>query len=811
MSDDIIHALEHHNQHAHRVDSIFHTIPIMSTEMSVAVWKDKFKQPNETTFEDMCNRVVQGVYKKDNNTEEAQRAYDFMRLGLWIPAGRILAGAGTHKTVTLMNCYATGTIDDDLRSIAREHDNFMFTMQQGGGDGAEFSTLRPEGAILYRTGTTASGPLPFMDMWNSMCYTIKSAGDRRGAMMATFSDTHPDLPKFIVAKQTPGRLTNFNVSVLISSAFMEAVEEDEQWYLHFSIPPKDRNPDLVQYDFIDDNGIMQYVYSVWRARELWTMIKKNTYEYSEPGIIFIDRVNEFNNLWYCENIRTSNPCGEQPLPPHGACDLGHINIARMIKNPFKENAYIDWDLLQDTVRMGVRFLDNVIDVTGFPLEEQRIEAFNKRRIGLGFTGLASAFAMLGVRYGGMRSINIASSIARTIALTTYDASIDLAVERGPFPMFDSKKYLSGESFVTTQMPDSIKNKIALFNGIRNGVLNTVAPTGTVSIVYGNLDGGLECAFAHRINRKILQADNSYKHFTELSFAAALYYKINGYDPDDTTVVLPSYMVTMADLTVEDHIYIQAAVQQWIDASVSKTVNVPKDITFEAFEKVYDLAYISGCKGCTTYRPSDVRGSILTDANAVTKTAESSTAPVEQKIADRPQVLEGRTYKIKWPNRDSAFYLTINSDEYNRPFEIFITSKDGTNAEWTTALSLMLTGIFRSGGDISYISRELKQIQSLRDGAWINGRYVGSLPAYIGEIIEQHLKSIEVITEDKTTRATATVTKTTETTETTKLISATSVIVEPVSNQFVCPKCGFPTMIRVESCMKCVNCGHSECS
>ena len=790
------------------IDKVHENLDLQFSQLSKDIWNNKYRWENEHTWEDTCKRVINGVYEFDEGYMAATDALNAMILGLWLPAGRILAGAGTGKRVTLMNCYATGTIEDSMEGIMREHANFAFTMQQGGGDGAEFSTIRPENAILRRTGTKASGPMPFMHMWNGMCNTIRSAGDRRGAMMGTFSDTHPDLPKFIVSKREADALTNFNISVLISDAFMEAVTEDADWVLYFHVPQynhpsvlstlKDAiensndtyDINLQEYDFIDDNGIMQYAYSVWKARDLWKMITENTYEYSEPGVIFIDRINEANNLQYCEHIRTTNPCGEQPLPPHGACDLGHVNLARMVTKPFTEDATFDWELLTHVVKIGVRFLDNVIDVTNYPLPEQEREQKTKRRIGLGFTGLADALAQLGLRYGSLKSAEFAERIQQQITLTTYTESIELAKERGSFPLFDKDKYLNPESnsFVNTMIPQQLRNMIAEY-GIRNGVLNTVAPTGTTSIVYGNPSGGIEPFFELQYIRKVRQADNSFKEYIDYVYAVRVFKAIYGND-----AVLPPYMVTIKDLKVEDHVLIQARMQRWVDASISKTINIPEDMPYDDFIRVYDLAYTSGCKGCTTYRPSSVRGSIL---SGTVEDKQSSSITVQDKFSgiprERPNMLNGNTYKIKWPNRDAALYLVINNDEAGYPFECFITSKDGSYSEWTTALSLMISAIFRQGGDVSFIPKELKQIQSLRDGAWIGGKYVGSLPAYIGELIEMHINNGAIAVETLPTQ------------------HIPSTISQAFKSGVSCARCGSLNVFKAEGCKKCIDCGHSECN
>lgn len=782
--------------------------------MTQEIWRDKYKWEDEANFFESIPRIVKGVFAKDTSPEgiaAAGFAEHYMRLGLWMPAGRIMAGAGTTKVVTLLNCFVNGTIEDSMVSIMQHVSYAVLTMQQGGGMGTAFETIRPAGAVLKRTGkgSRASGPLPFMDMWNTAGITVESAGGRRGAQMGTLSDTHPDLPAYIVAKQTPGRLTNFNISILISDAFMEAKADDEDWLLYFKVPPVNQSPELEALNFVDDDNVMQYVYSVWKARELWELITRNTYEYSEPGIIYIDRVNELNNLHYLEVIRCTNPCGEQPLPPHNACDLGHVVLARMVRNPFTEDAVFDFDLLRAVVAIGQRFLDNIWDVTGFPLDLQREECLAKRRTGLGFTGLADALAMMGMRYGGARSADLAEKIMQTICEQAYNTSVDLAIEKGAFPLFDADQYLAPNTFAGSRLPAYLQDRIRK-HGIRNGVLLTLAPTGTSSIVYGNPQGGLEPFFALNQRRKVLQPDKSHITYTEYPYAVALWRKLQEEIRNDTLdgdEKYPPHFLTIKDLSIDDHILIQARCQRWVDASISKTINIPTEMTYEEFVKVYDLAYANGNKGCTTYRPSGVRGSVLEDASASSTPSANKVAsdvlsiPV---LAERPDVLHGATYKIKWPRRQSSLYLTINSDDDGRPFEVFITSKDGSAAEWTTALSLMITALFRTSRDPSFISYELQQISSINDAALMfdatlgRKRFFNSLPAYIGYIVEQHLKGTPVPVVPS------------EVPPATKLDMFLDAVAIPVSDGQRCPECSQFELHMQEGCAKCSNCGYSKC-
>ena len=494
----------------------------------------------------------------------------------FLPAGRILAGAGTGRRVTLFNCFVMGNVEDDLGSIFSHLREAALTMQQGGGIGYDFSSLRPKGAPVKGVGADASGPLSFMDVWDAMCRTIMSAGARRGAMMATLRCDHPDIEAFIAAKHEPGRLRNFNLSVLVTDAFMAAVERDEDWPLVFA----------------------GQVFRTVRAKALWDSITRATYDYAEPGVIFIDRINARNNLAYCETISATNPCGEEPLPPYGACLLGSINLARLVCQAFTPGARIDEDELAGLVRIAVRMMDNTIDVSRFPLEEQRREAFAKRRIGLGITGLADALIMTGLRYGSPAAAAQAERWAELISHTAYRTSCDLAVEKGGFPLFDREAYLAGET--VSALPDDIRERIAA-GGIRNALLTSIAPTGTISLFADNVSSGIEPVFALSYTRKVLLRDGS--TFEEEVSDYALRRFREQFGPE---ALLPEHFITAQDLTPAEHIRMQAAVQRHVDSAISKTVNVPEDMPFEAFQDVYWDAYRSGCKGCTTYRPNRSR-------------------------------------------------------------------------------------------------------------------------------------------------------------------------------------------------------------
>ena len=512
------------------------------------------------------------------------------------------------------NCFVMGTIPDSMSGIFDMLKEAALTMQQGGGIGYDFSTIRPKGAEVKGVAADASGPLTFMDVWDAMCRTVMSAGSRRGAMMATMRCDHPDIELFIDAKRDPAKLRMFNLSVLVTDDFMAAVKDDALWPLmHEVFPGKGRDIGSV----VGADGVRRYIYNVVPARALWEKIMRSTYDYAEPGVIFIDRINSANNLKYIEKIASTNPCAEQPLPPYGACLLGSINLTRFVSKPFTVEAAVEWRAMRETVATAVRMMDNVIDVTGFPLPQPAEEAKNKRRIGLGVTGLADMLTMLGLTYGSDDAVKFTEELMQQIAEDSYWASTELAMEKGCFPLFDAEEYLSSDFML--RMDENLRETIREV-GIRNSHLTSIAPTGTISLYAGNVSSGIEPIFAYGYTRKVLQPDGSKIEERVRDYAVALYEKHfyeTVYNPGDfkssawSDDYLPATFVTAQDLPPDAHLRMQAAAQRWIDSSISKTINLPREISFEDFEAVYLRAYDLGCKGCTTYRPNDVTGSVLT--------------------------------------------------------------------------------------------------------------------------------------------------------------------------------------------------------
>ncbi|WP_142848993.1 LAGLIDADG family homing endonuclease [Telmatospirillum sp. J64-1] len=1152
------------------------------TGISRQIWDMKYRlktpegQPVDATIEDSWRRVARSLAQPEADPVRWEAEfYDILDGFKFLPAGRILSGAGTDRRVTLFNCFVMGDIPDDMAGIFEHLKEAALTMQQGGGIGYDFSTLRPKGAVVRGVGADASGPLSFMDVWDAMCRTIMSAGSRRGAMMATLRCDHPDIESFIEAKQEPGRLRMFNLSVLVTDAFMDAVEQDRDWDLVFG----------------------GRTYRTVKARDLWDRIMRATYAYAEPGVIFIDRINRRNNLWYVENIHATNPCltadtwvqtaegprrvgelvgrpftaivnggahesgpqgffstgrkpvlrlttreghllrltddhplrkvvektryrldtvwakagelapgdrvmlndhrgqaewpgahgraegyllgllvgdgtlkedkavlsvwpgrlavnggwerpgiaavmeealeaarrmphrsdfvswmevpgrgewrlslaalrrlalalglsparktitpavevcssdfyrgflrglfdadgsvqgsqqkgvslrlaqsdldllravqrmllrlgiacslyrnrrlaasralpdgkggmkaydcaaqhelvisgenivlfaekigfadseksarlaaslanyrralnreafiatidclgadgeeevfdvqipginafdangllvhncGEQPLPPYGVCLLGSVNLAKLVEKPFAPDAGIDLDKLSALVKTAVRMLDNVIDVSNFPLEAHRREAFAKRRIGLGVTGLADALILCRARYGGGEAVRLTETWMAAIRRAAYLASVDLAREKGAFPLFDAEPYLAGET--VRELDEDVREAIRA-HGIRNALLTSIAPTGTISLFADNVSSGLEPVFSFAYTRSVLQPDGSRRDEEVTDYAYRLYRRMAGDGG------LPDYFVDAQTLSPSDHVVMQAVVQKYIDSSISKTINLPESISFEAFKDVYRQAYDLGCKGCTTYRPNDVTGAVLQvrkeaeEKPRKEQEARKTTLVVQPELPfeaetrrvraedeyesgvvymtqplDRPEALPGATYKLRWHDSDHALYITINDiiqDGRRRPFEVFINSKNMEHYAWTVALTRMISAVFRRGGDVAFVVEELKAVFDPRGGQWMGGRYVPSLLAAIGEVIERHMTAIGFLANPGESNPPP---------QDQRIVTLQANRTKLAQ----CPKCGQPSLLRQEGCDTCTSCGYSKC-
>ncbi len=788
--------------------------------ISQQIWdmKYRFKSADgeaiDKTIDDTFHRVGTALAQAETSPEDyADEFYEALRDFRFLPAGRIMSGAGTERDVTLFNCFVMGDVPDDMSGIFESLREAALTMQQGGGIGYDFSTLRPKGAAVKGVGADASGPLSFMDVWDAMCRTIMSAGSRRGAMMAVMRCDHPDIESFIEAKQEPGRLRMFNLSVLVSDDFMQAVKEDATWELVF-------------------NGT---VYNSLPARELWEKIMRATFAYAEPGVIFIDRINRLNPISYCETIHGTNPCGEQPLPPYGACLLGSVNLSRFVTDPFTDQANLDVQELADIVTTAVRMMDNTIDISRFPLPEQEQEAKTKRRIGLGITGLADALIMCNARYGSAEAVYLSETWLKTIQRAAYLASTELAKEKGFFPLFDKSAYLASEAL--KNIDEDIREAIKA-HGMRNALLTSVAPTGTISLFADNVSSGLEPVFSFAYTRHVMMPDGSRRDEEVTDYAYRLFRRLNGED-----MPLPAAFVDAQGLSPKDHLIMQAAVQKFIDSSISKTINCPEDISFEEFKDIYVQAYDLGCKGCTTYRPNEVTGAVLEtkttkesrkkreaandQAELPLEAPKKATAGANAKPKDlgdsgilhyltqpldRPEALAGATYKVQWPESDHALYITVNDviqDGRRRPFEVFINSKNTEHFAWSVALTRMISAVFRRGGDVSFVVEELKAVFDPRGGQWVKGRYVPSLLAAIGEVLEEHMIAIGFmktpgsLEEDNIAKP--------------QVVNLTAGQDSPetperaADNRFCqCPRCGQASLIHQEGCDTCTSCTYSKC-
>ena len=748
-----------------------------SAPIAEQIWDMKYRlktaddEPIDACVEESWRRVAKDLARVEAEPDIwEEKFYAALEDFKFLPAGRIAAGAGTQRKVTLFNCFVMGTVPDDMGGIFDMLKEAALTMQQGGGIGYDFSTIRPKGALVKGVAADASGPLSFMDVWDSMCRTIMSAGSRRGAMMATLRCDHPDIEDFIAAKSDPARLRMFNVSVLVTDPFMAAVKADDDWDLVFE----------------------GRIYKTLSARKLWDQIMQSTYEFAEPGVIFIDRINQANNLSYCETIAATNPCGEQPLPPYGACLLGSINLARLVEAPFERGAQLSAAALQDLVATAVRMMDNVVDASNFPLEAQALEARNKRRIGLGVTGLADALLMLGLRYGSEAAVRQTEDWLHAIARAAYLASVQLAKEKGAFPLFEADPYLA--SGAMQGMDEDVRAEIAT-HGIRNALLTSIAPTGTISLYAGNVSSGIEPVFAYAYTRKVLQKDGSRSEEEVVDYAVQMWRDKFG-DAD-----LPDYFVNAQTLAPKDHVKMQAAAQKWVDSSISKTINCPEDISFEAFKEVYSAAYESGCKGCTTYRPNAVTGSVLSVSESSETTPETDQGAeviYMSEPLDRPQALEGQTYKLKWPDSEHAIYLTVNDvvvNGHRRPFEVFINSKNMEHFAWTVALTRMISAVFRRGGDVSFVVEELKAVFDPRGGAWIKGKYIPSILAAIGGVLETHMVAIGFLEGEGLGL---------------KQDPQAVMSAGASGKGKACSSCGQYDLRMVEGCMTCASCGYSKC-
>ena len=646
---------------------------------SLDIWDKKYRlkakngMPVDQTIDDTYRRVAKALAEAEPDAE--RQAYWNERF-LWalrrgaIPAGRITSNAGAleHKPATsTINCTVSGSIPDSMDGILDKVHEAGLTLKAGCGIGYEFSTLRPRGAYVSGAGAHTSGPLSFMDIYDKMCFTVSSAGGRRGAQMGTFDVSHPDVKEFIGAKREDGRLRQFNLSLLITDGFMDAVNKDADWPLIFPVSVKEQNdldlndasqvvwrdwPVNTGYVTRDDGLVACKIFGHIRAQLLWNRIMASTYDFAEPGFILIDRVNEMNNNWWCENIRATNPCGEQPLPPYGACLLGSVNLTLFVRDAFTDKAAFDWEEYKEVVRVFTRMLDNVVEVNGLPLEQQRQEIMRKRRHGMGFLGLGSTLTMLKMKYGSAESLEFTEAISREMALAGWEVGLALAEEKGPAPIMDEEFKVTAE--MLRKRPEMVADGYKLGQKIKGRVLHakysrymqrvasvapelvakmaekgtrfthhsSIAPTGTISLsLANNASNGIEPSFAHHYSRNVIREGKKSKEKVEvysyelLSYRELINPKAMPYS-EDPEAALPDYFVAADDISPKEHVDIQAASQKWIDSSISKTANVPTNYPFEDFKDIYSYAHQQGLKGCTTFRfnPAAFQGVLVKESD-----------------------------------------------------------------------------------------------------------------------------------------------------------------------------------------------------
>ena len=691
--------------------------------ISIDVLLEKYAKSGEQSADDVRRRVARGLAAVEAaplRAEWEKRFFDAMVDG-FIPGGRVNSAAGTEIAATLINCFVQPVGDaitetrDGLPSIYGALQQAAETMRRGGGVGYDFSNIRPKGAFVAGTHSRASGPLSYMRVFDKSCETLESAGSRRGAQMGMMRCDHPDIEEFVHAKRD-GSLTNFNMSVAVTDAFMRAVESDGEAELWHKEKPFDMDGAYQRPDGT-------WVYRKLRARTLFDQIMQSTYNHAEPGVIFIDRVNQDNNLAYCETIAATNPCGEQPLPPYGCCCLGSINLTRFVVDPFGESAAFDFARFQSVVRVAIRALDNVLDATLWPLPEQQQEAANKRRVGLGFTGLGNALTMLGLRYDSEPARAMAADIARKMRDAAYDASADLAAEKGRFPLFDADKLLAAPH-CASRLPDLVQAKIRI-QGLRNSHLLSIAPTGTISLAFaGNASGGIEPTFSWTYIRKKRMPDGTKREYVVEDYAYRLYRRMGG-DTDH----LPPAFVHALEMSALDHMRMIAAVQPYIDAAVSKTVNVPEDYPFEHFKQLYFAAWKEGLKGITTYRPNNVIGSVLEvrkdsaepqdlkddPDRRVQLTSTPQPALASLKWPGRPGMVEGNmawTYMVEIPQRHESFAIFIGQTGAPPvPFEVWVNGAEQPRGLGAIAKTLSMD--MRSE-DRAWLKMKLDALAKARD-------------------------------------------------------------------------------------------------
>ncbi len=796
--------------------------------ISQDVLAEKYLKPGETDIEQLYQRVARalaGAEKPELQQEWEQNFLANLRAGA-IGAGRIMSAGGTDIQATLINCFVQpvgdaiqGIDDEGYPGIYEALREAAETMRRGGGVGYDFSRIRPKGAKVKGTHSIASGPCSYINVFDQSCSTVESAGARRGAQMGVLRIDHPDVLEFITAKRTPGRWNNFNVSVGVTDAFMQAAADDAEWELVHRAKPGKK---------LLDKGASQradglWVYRKMPARELWNTIMQSAYDFAEPGILFLDQINRDNNLHYCETIAATNPCGEQPLPNYGCCDLGPVILTRFVRHPFGVGGQpsFDFESFEQVVATQVRALDNVLDVTFWPLEQQRAEAQAKRRIGVGFTGLGNTLSMLCLRYDREDGREMAARIAERMRNAAYRASVELAKEKGAFPKFEAAAYLGGDSFAS-RLPDDIKDDIKKY-GLRNSHLLSIAPTGTVSLAFAdNASNGIEPAFSWSYTRKKREADGSTSEYTVEDHAYRLYHALHGTTRDTP---LPAYFVSALEMTAADHVAMMQAVQPYIDTSISKTVNIPADYPYEDFKDLYHHAWRAGLKGLATYRPNNILGAVLeTSAPKVeSQAAAEAVDPMRSVIESRPKgALNAVAEKIEYWTQDGKkrLYLIVSFMPVSAPdgrtveraIEFFMpVGQSGESQQWITATMRSLSLAARGG----FLDRALDDLSKV---AWDRGpvrlgtyqKADGShVPRWHDSEVAAIAYAIQNLIAERQQAAQGSLFEPEE------LPQAGTGRAEDLPEQVPgvvmagkkCPECGAHAMIRKDGCDYCTQCGH----
>jgi ribonucleoside-diphosphate reductase alpha chain len=790
------------------------TAVLKPQEISADVLGEKYLKPGERDVEQLYRRVARALASVEQPDLQAlweSRFFDNLQAGA-IGAGRIMSAAGTGLQATLINCFVQpvgdciqGVDEDGYPGIYEALREAAETMRRGGGVGYDFSRIRPCGAMVHATASVASGPCSYINVFDQSCATVESAGARRGAQMGVLRIDHPDVLEFITAKRTPGRWNNFNVSVAVTDRFMQALANDEPWELVHRAEPGD----ALQRDGARRRGDGLWVYRILRARELWDTVMRSAYDFAEPGILFVDRIREDNNLRAIETIDATNPCGEQPLPSYGCCDLGPVVLTNFVRHPFGIGgaAAFDFDRFAAAVAIQVRALDNVLNLTYWPLPQQRDEALAKRRIGVGFTGLGNALTMLTLRYDRPEGRTMAAKIAECMRDAAYAASVALAREKGAFPRFDANELLAEGTFAS-RLPPALQEQIRA-HGLRNSHLLSIAPTGTVSLAFAdNASNGIEPAFSWSYRRKKREADGSTREYAVEDHAWRLYRELGG-----DVSALPDYFVSALAMSADDHIAMMQAVQPFVDSAISKTVNVPVDYPYDDFKNLYQRAWVARLKGLATFRPNAVLGSVLDSGtpDSAAQDVAALTDPMRDVVERRPSgPLNAIAEKVSYWTQEGqkTLYIVVSflpvpapGGERRRAIEFFMpVGQSGESQQWITS-SMRLLSLAARGG---FLERAL---HDMRKVAWDRG------PVRLGTLARDDGRSVPMW-HDSEVAAIAYAIQNIIAGQDARNVSTSAApatdlpdTLPPVMHGRKCPECGAHAMIRKDGCDHCTQCGH----